>query len=228
MKLKPNVCRPEAFQLFAEQLPAIDEIDGLLKAAIAISLHALDDVNPDDVDDYLLALATRVTARSQSGNLQAILAHLHQVLFVEEEFEGNQADYYNPLNSYLPAVVASRRGIPVTLSIIYKVVGERAGLHIDGINAPGHFMVRVRGQRDWMIVDPFFGGTLLSREEAFCRIERVTGRTIPHTRHYLQRATHRQWISRILAGLQNILAAGKCQEDLAAMGELRALLDARK
>ena len=108
MKLQPNVCRPEAFQLLAEQLPNIETTDGLLKATIAISLHALDDVDPQDCDDYFLALAARVIGRTRSGNVQAILAHLHQVLFVEEGFEGNQIDFYNPLNSYLPAVIAGR------------------------------------------------------------------------------------------------------------------------
>ncbi len=225
MKLEPMVCRPEAFHYFADQLPRIETTDGLLHAAIAVSMHALDDVRPQDVDDSLLALATQIRSRVRSKQVQAVLAHLHEVFFTDAGFTGDQANYYRPLNSYLPAVLESKRGIPVTLGLLYKVVAERVGLDVQGVNAPGHFLVRVRGQRDWMIVDPFFGGTLLSREEAFQRIERVTGKTIPHTRHYLQPATHVQWISRILTNLQHVLATEKRQHDLAAMNELQSLLD---
>lgn len=225
MKLEPVVCRPEAFHYFAKHLPAIETTDGLLHAAIGISMHALDDVSPTDVDDCLLAMATRVRSRVRGNQIQAILAHLHQVLFQEEGFAGDQSNYYRPLNSYIPAVIESKHGIPVTLGLLYKVVAERIGLHVEGINAPGHFLVRVRGQSDWMIVDPYFGGTLLSREEAFERIERVTGKSIPHTRHYLPTATHTQWISRILTNLQHVLANENRQHDLAAMNELQSLLD---
>lgn len=225
MNDRPVACRPEAFQLFADQLPVVHTTDGLLRAAIAVSMHALDDVNPDAVDDWLLALAARVRSRVRGNQVQALLAHLHQVLFVEEGFIGNRAAYYSPLNSYLPVVIQSKRGIPVTLALIYKVVAERAGARVQGVNAPGHFLVRVRGERDWMLIDPFCGGTVLTREEAFQRIERVTGRAIPHTRHYLRPATHAEWLCRILTNLQHILAAHQRQSDLAAMNELQALLD---
>ncbi len=225
MKLEPTACRPAAFHYFAEHLPTIDTTDGLLHAAIGISMHALDDVNPADVDDCLLAMATRVRSRVRSNQVKAVLAHLHQVLFQEEGFAGAQSTFYRPLNSYLPAVIESKRGIPVTLGLLYKVVADRAGLHVEGVNAPGHFLVRVRGQDDWMLVDPYFGGTPLSREEAFERIGRVTGKKVPHTRHYLQPATHTQWISRILTNLQHVLANENRQHDLAAMNELHALLD---
>ncbi len=225
MNSEPAVCRPEAYRSFASNLPHLETTDGLLRAAVAIAMHGLPGTDPGNVDDVLLAYAARVRSRVRSHNVQAILAHVHHVLFVEEGFTGNRENYYCAGNSYLPTVLHTKRGIPVTLAVIYKVVAERAGLHVEGLNAPGHFLVRVRGQRDWMIVDPFYGGDLLTRDEAFDRIERVTGRRIPHTREYLPKATHAQWISRILANLQNVLAAENRHSDLAAMSELQSLLE---
>ena len=35
-----------------------------------------------------------------------------------------------------------RTGIPITLSVVYMEVARRAGLQIDGVNFPGHFLVR--------------------------------------------------------------------------------------
>ena len=225
MSNSPGACRREAYQFFAEQLLIIETTTGLLNAAIAISMHALDDVEPAEIDEQLQDLAHRVSARVTSDSKAAMLAHLHDVLFEEEQFEGNSEDYYNPLNSYLSAVLELKRGIPITLSLIYKVVGERVGLEIEGVNAPGHFVSRVMTSEGWMIVDPYVGGGVLTAEEAFLRMEHVTGRPVPRTPEYLAPATHSQWLSRILVNLQHIFATNECRTDLAAMSELQSLLD---
>src|SRR5262245_50917221 len=134
---RAHYCRPEAYQFFTRQLPHLNSREGLLRAAIAISMHALDDVDPQLVEQRLEILSLRVRERSPSGRDAAILANMHAVLFEEEGFRGDMERYYNALNSYLPAVLNTRHGIPVVLSLIYKFVGEGAGLTVDGINAPG-------------------------------------------------------------------------------------------
>src|SRR5262249_9128800 len=172
---EPIYCRPEAYQFFVAQLPHLSSIEGLLRAAIAVSLHALDDVEPQRVEDRLRVYGLRVKERSPSQSVAALQANLHEGLFDEEGFAGNLERYYSALNSYVPVVLNTRNGLPVTLSLIYKVVGQWVGLCVEGINAPGHFMVRVRCERSWMIVDPFFGGQMLTRDEAFRRLDRVAG-----------------------------------------------------
>ena len=221
----PAACRLPAYHLFAEQLPIIETTAGLLNAAIAISMHALDDVEPLEIDEQLGNLAHRVSSRVHHRSTEAILAHLHDVLFDEEGFQGNSEDYYNPLNSYLSAILQSRRGIPISLSLIYKVVGERVGLEVEGVNAPGHFVCRVMTDQGWMIVDPYVGGGVLTAEEAFQRMEQGTGRAVPRTPEYLAPATHSQWLSRMLVNLQHVFAMQERRSDLAAMSELQSLLD---
>jgi len=218
-------CRPEAYELFVEQLPVLHTCEGLLRAAVAISMHALDDVDPHHVEQRLRTLALRVRERSPSRRAAAILANMHAVLFEEEEYGGNLEQYYNALNSYLPAVLNSRRGLPVTLALIYKVVGQWAGLTIQGVNAPGHFMVRVRCDDAWMIVDPFFGGQTLTREEAFDRIDRVAGKPMPRQDEMLATPTHEQWLARILGNLRQLFATEARHDDLAAMTELANALN---
>ena len=225
MSKPPAACRPQAYRLFAEQLPIIETTEGLLNAAIAISMHALDDVEPAAIDEQLQDLVHRVSSRVRSQSSEAMLAHLHDVLFEEELFQGNSEDYYNPLNSYLSAVLEMKRGIPISLSLVYKVVGERVGLRIEGVNAPGHFVCRVMTAEGWMIVDPYVGGGVLTAEEAFERMEHVTGRAVPRTPEYLAPATHSQWLSRMLVNLQHIFATNERRNDLAAMSELQSLLD---
>ena len=92
------------------------------------------------------------------------MAHLHDVLFDVVGFVGNVDDYYNPANSYLPNVLRTRRGLPITLVLIYKCVAEQLGLTVRGINSPGHFLASVRNDSaaaastkdsSWMYVDPW-------------------------------------------------------------------------
>jgi regulator of sirC expression with transglutaminase-like and TPR domain len=222
---EPSLCRPQAFYFFAEQLPRIDTTEGLLNAAIAVSMHALDDVQPEFVKSRLRRLSQRVRRRVRGRQTQARLAHLHEVLFEEEGFVGNSRDYFNPLNCYLPAILVTRRGIPITLTLVYKAVAEGVGLEVEGVNAPGHYLARVKTEEGPMIMDPFFEGSLLTPEEAFQRVEQVTGRPTPRDPQYLDAATHTQWVSRLLLNLQHMFASTDRRNDVAAMGELQALLD---
>lgn len=224
----PDLCRPEAYFHFARSLSSIESTSGLLQAAVAVSLHALDDCQPSAVDCRLQALANRVKSRVRRHHSpEAILAHLHDVLFDEEGFAGEWTDYYNPLNSYLPAVLETRRGIPITLALLYKVVAERVGLTVQGINAPGHFLVRVRDSRGWILIDPFHKGQMLTPEEAYSLIRTIFGRGVPCTPSYLDPTTHAQWITRLLANLEAIFLNQGCRDDLAAMHELQWLLRSR-
>jgi regulator of sirC expression with transglutaminase-like and TPR domain len=221
----PTLCRPEAFFYFKKQLPIVESTTGLVRASVAIAMHDRQDSASKHVERQLSDLADRVSSRVRSRQIQAILAHLHDILFDEEGFRGNTEDYYNPSNSYLPAVLELRTGIPITLALVYKVVAEHLGLRVEGVNAPGHFVLRVMTDEGWMIVDPFFGGGILTEEEAFERMEQVTGRPVPRAGRYLSPASHSQWLSRMLTNLQHIFATRDRRHDLAAMSELQSLLD---
>ena len=222
----PHFCRPEAYWLFAESLPALETTQGLLQAALSVSLHALEDYPPARVEQRLEEMAERVTARARRNSAEARLAHLHHVLYVEEGFLGDRSRYYNPLNSYLPAVLESRRGIPITLALIYKAVAERVGLEVEGLNSPGHFLLRVRDSRGWLLIDPFHGGKALTEDEAYDLVDRTFGYAVGRTYSLSEPATHAQWIERILLNLQNNFSQQGFRNDHGAMTELQHLLAA--
>ena len=232
----PAYCRPAAYDFFAAQLSRLDSIDRLLNAAVAISMHELTDVEPRAVRGQLDALANRVRSRVRGGNQEAVLAHLHGVLFDEEGLIGNTDDYYDPANSYISKVLETGRGIPITLTLIYKYVAQQLGLTVHGVNAPAHFLARVRMEGSWTLVDPFFAGRILTRAEAIEQIEQMTGRTIPahdieandlsETSHdpLFQIATHEQWLARIVRNLRSVFQQLQRERDVRAMMELFSLL----
>lgn len=220
----PIYCRPEAYSLFADSLRALDSTEGLIRAALSISLHALDDVDPTEVLRRLDAMAMRVVKRARASSLEARIAHLHRVLFDEEGFQGHDDCYDSPLSSYLPVVLESGRGLPIAMSLVYKAVGERAGLEIDGLNTPGHFLVRVRDSRGWLIIDPYHGGKALTEDEAYALIDRVFQYPVPRTFSLTTPATHAEWIERMLRNLKHSFSGFGCTDDHGAMHELHSLL----
>jgi regulator of sirC expression with transglutaminase-like and TPR domain len=225
--MSPRYCRRAAYELFAEHAQDLESATALVGAATALSMHALDDVHPGVVEEQLEALTASVRRRLQSRSLSAVMAHLHGVLFEQEGYAGNRVDYYDPANSYLPRVLSSRRGIPISLALVYKTVGERLGLEVHGIGAPGHFLVRVADTDGSLLVDPFHQGRVLSTEEAFRLMEGTLGTAVPRAGELLRPVGHAEWIARMLRNLEAIHRKRAQPRDAAAMRELRLLVEAQ-
>ncbi|MCB1305952.1 MAG: transglutaminase family protein, partial [Leptospiraceae bacterium] len=90
-----------------------------------------------------------------------------EYLFVEQGFRGNTENYYDPANSYLNSVLETKKGIPVSLSVLAILVGQRAGLPIEGVNLPGHFIVKYESPELKLYLDPFNEGSYLTEEECY-------------------------------------------------------------
>jgi regulator of sirC expression with transglutaminase-like and TPR domain len=88
---------------------------------------------------------------------------------------GNEDDYYNISNSLLPEVIDTRLGIPISLSLIYILIGRRVGIEIFGVGLPGHFLIR-SGEH---FFDPFFGGRRIGLEDCRERLERQSLKLVP-------------------------------------------------
>src|SRR5258708_23318194 len=90
-----------------------------------------------------------------------LIATLNAYLYEELGFSGNRDHYDAPRNSFLNAVLDRRLGIPISLAVVYLQIGRRAGLRLEGVNFPGHFLVRApagAGDMEDLIVDPFHAG----------------------------------------------------------------------
>jgi regulator of sirC expression with transglutaminase-like and TPR domain len=221
----PQCCANNAFKLLARQVETINSPDALLNGAVAISMHQMEGVNPAKIDSQIQKYADIVRRRVRGNQPQALLAHLHELLFDEEGFCGNTEDYYNTANSYLPAVLATKRGLPITLSLVYKLVAERLGLRAWGVGLPGHFLVGVaESPQRTMLIDPFAKGRVLSGDDAHERIKELFGPEIQWSDEMLQPASNRHWLTRILQNLLHIMGANGHYADVAAVLEMEMLL----
>lgn len=109
-------------------------------------------------------------------------------------FAGNEDDYYNERNSLLPSVLDSRRGVPITLALVYILVARRAGAEVEGVNLPGHFLAR----HGSVLFDPFHRGRTLSRSDC----EEILRRQNQQLEDWhLAPAGPRQMLTRMLANL---------------------------
>jgi regulator of sirC expression with transglutaminase-like and TPR domain len=146
---------------------------------------------------------------------------LNYYLFNEMRFSGNLVDYYDPRNSYLNEVLERRTGVPITLSILYLEIGKRLGLNLKGVSFPGHFLVKLAVKRGQLVLDPFTGGEAQSEADLRQRLAQV----LPSEKaeqaqldRYLEPATPRQIIARVLRNLKNIYTqTGKLEQALAVM-----------
>ena len=116
--------------------------------------------------------------------------------FMSEElgFRGNTEDYYSERNCLLPCVIDTRMGIPITLTLLYMMVAARAGMCVEGINLPGHFIAR-HGD---LYFDPFHRGRILTKGDCVAILAK---QNLSLQKAHLADATARQILIRVLANL---------------------------
>ncbi|HEX7089320.1 MAG TPA: transglutaminase-like domain-containing protein [Longimicrobiales bacterium] len=151
-----------------------------------------------------------------------VVQELSRVLFVEEGFRGNVEAYYDVRNSFLNDVLDRRLGIPITLSVVYLEVGWRLGLPLVGVGFPGHFLVRYEGEAVRLLVDPFEGGRLRFEDQAQELLDRVYGGMVPLQPEFLQPASKRDILVRILTNLKGIYL--NARDDRRALAAVERIL----
>ncbi len=200
---------PSALEYFAS-LVADDASLSVTEAAVAVAQDEYPRLDPQDTLAQIDALAERLQRRLHAdvAPMQK-LRLLNRYFFQELGFAGNVNDYYDACNSYLPEVLRSRRGIPITLAIVYMEIAGQLGLTAHGISFPGHFLVKLHMPLGEVVIDPFSGHSL-SRED-------LDERLAPYRRQrglvgdfdaplglFLQAAPARDVIARLLRNLKEI------------------------
>ena len=204
---------PTALEYFAT-LVADDSSLALTEAAVSIAQDEYPQLDTQTVLAEIDALAATLKRRipADAPPVQK-LRWLNHYFFHELAFAGNVNDYYTADNSYLHRVLATRRGIPITLAVIYIELAAQVGLEARGVSFPGHFLVKLRLQsalhQGEVVIDPFTGQSL-SREDLderlapFRRRQGLLGDYEAPLGLFLQSATPREVLARMLRNLKEV------------------------
>ena len=220
--MKLDLSTPTPLAYFAALVQSDEQLP-LLEAAASLAQDEYPDLDVQqvlaDVDRLGVRLKRRVAP--SAGPMERLQA-LNQLFFGDLGFAGNVNDYYNPDNSYLHVVLNTRRGIPISLAVLWLELAHSLGLPAEGVSFPGHFLVQVRLGDGRVVVDPFTGASL-GRDELLERIEAfqptgvtARGNAVPLA-PYLQPASARRILSRMLHNLQEIHRAQQDWERFVAV-----------
>jgi regulator of sirC expression with transglutaminase-like and TPR domain len=129
------------------------------------------------------------------------LAVLNEFLFQDRGFKGDEQNYYDPENSYLNRVIDRRTGNPISLCLIYLLLGRRLAMPIAGIGFPGHFLCRYQSSREEHYIDAFNQGRLLTKAQCMQYLKR---NGLGVREGYLVPISARRVLLRICANLHQI------------------------
>jgi regulator of sirC expression with transglutaminase-like and TPR domain len=188
---------------------AADPTAALDVAEVALAL-ARDEYPDLDSEAYLSELASmaREVRPYISGDLDSRTRGLCRYLFHDQGFRGNAKDYYDPRNSFINEVLDRRTGIPITLSIVAMAVGGRAGLTVDGVGLPGHFVAKAVSKGHEVLFDPFHGGRILTLSDCERLVEHSAGAPFEANAGTLRAVPARVIIERLLTNLKGVYLAG--------------------
>lgn len=204
-----NITIPTPLAYFAALVQS-DEHFPLLEAAACLAHDEYPELDMEQVLGDVDRMSARLKRRIAPGapSLERVRA-LNQFFFGDLGFGGNVNDYYNPDNSHLNVVLHTRRGIPISLAVIWLELAQGLELEAEGVGFPGHFLVQISLPGGKVVIDPFSGQSL-SRGDLRERIAEIhpnlpmrDGGELPLAL-YLQPCRPRQIIARMLRNLQEI------------------------
>ena len=175
-----------------------DQID-LEYGAYLIAKFAYPELTQIEISRRLDDLANQAAVLLQGiTRPRRIVQLLNNVLFTRAGFEGNQENYYAPDNSYLNRVLETRKGIPISLSLIYILVARRLKLPIFGVNMPAHFLCKFKHPSQSLYIDAYDFGRVLNESECIMLLHNYG---VDFNPHYLNIATNRDILCRMLRNL---------------------------
>ncbi len=192
---------------FGEMVSGGDAEIALAEAALLIASEEYPNLI---ITDYLAKLdrfAQEVREHAAAGSSRFdMIDALNKTMFHELGFQGNTEHYYDPRNGYLNQVIDRRKGIPITLSVVYLEVARRAGLEMLPVGLPGHFLVKYAGRAGELFIDPFNGGRVLDESGVSGLLSEVTSGRLKLSSEHLAAVSNKQILTRILANLYAVYA----------------------
>jgi regulator of sirC expression with transglutaminase-like and TPR domain len=176
----------------------------LAEAALQVALDEYPELNISHYKKLLKDWSATMNARFSSKPVKNRLEQINQLLFNKMNFTGNIENYYDPRNSFLNDVMDRRKGIPITLSVIYLEMAWALGLAASGVGFPGHFLVRVIDDGEPIYIDPFHKGNIMTAGECAEFLKEITEGELEFDQKFLSAVNKKEIIIRMLRNLKRI------------------------
>lgn len=168
-------------------------------AALEIALLDHEGVEIEPYTDLLALIAERILRLGMSASTSAQQAEvLARVIAQEFAFEGDRDTYDRPDNADLIRVIDRRRGLPVSLTVLYVAAARRVGWQAEALNTPGHVLARIGDGTDPVLIDPFNKGAVVGNEELGALISGIFGRAVTPSAEHLAPMSNRAVLVRLL------------------------------
>ena len=234
--MRPRYNRPVPLSLQTRLRHIADELlravnepgESLAPAALAIARVEYASLDPAPYLQRLERMGEAAAGRLQrheEQGLTARIAALNAYLFEELGFSGNAQHYNDPRNSFLNEVLDRRLGIPISLAAIYLEIGRAAGLRLEGVNFPGHFLVRAPDGAEDLIIDPFHGGAILSEVDCRQLLRQHLGEEAAFDHALLATATRQHIVVRMLVNLKRLYVRMRSFPQARAVADLLLAVD---
>jgi regulator of sirC expression with transglutaminase-like and TPR domain len=207
---------PSAMDFFASLVQEGDDFP-LLEAAICIAQDDYPNLDTEQTISLVETMRLKLKSRLQKQNDHLSKLRVLNMYFYDElGFAGNVNNYDDPQNSFIHRVIETRRGIPITLAVLWLELAKGIGLRASGISFPGHFLMKIElpdPHEGQVVMDPFTGASL-SRDEIAERLipwltqsEQISipGGVADETlAHFLESANSKEIVTRMLNNLYEI------------------------
>lgn len=186
--------------LSALQNQAPDDVP-LARIALFLAARRLPPCDLTPYLDYLDTLAARVRARraedTPEDDLNADHAALCHVLVAEDHYHGDSETYHDLQNANLIRVIDRRCGLPITLGLLYHHAAHGAGMNIEGVNFPGHFLLRLGAGSHTCLIDPFHEGRIMTAPDLRDLLKKIQGPGAELSASYYQTLSPRDLLIRL-------------------------------
>lgn len=202
----------EAFQYIRLTGTLADEEIDLGAAALALGLLFLPGVRPERYRHHLRKLgdllaedhALRIK-QGEEDSLALRIACLRRVLHEQQGYAGDTERYDDLQNANLIRVIERRKGLPVAIGILYIAAARQCGWPIEGLNFPGHFLVRLEMGGERLIVDPFRGGAEMDAASLRGLLKSIAGARAELSHQFYLPVTNRDILLRLENNLKKRL-----------------------
>ncbi len=177
----------------------------LATLALIVSWLEYEDLDiQDELDSFNQLHSVLVSRLKKDSPILEKLNEISEYLFFELGFSGDVDNYYDPKNSFINEVLNRRKGIPITLAILYMELASRLGIIVEGIGMPGHFLVGAYDESEKYYVDVFNKGIVVNKEECMAMFDSRASKALAWDDRYLSSVDNRYIISRLLRNLKYI------------------------